>query len=265
MTQDTSAQTWNESTPPMIRLPDLKGRSAIVTGASRGIGQSVIESLKANDVFCFGLSNERMESSDTDSFVPLQCELGDVSAIRSTIASIKKQTNKIDYLVNVAGIDPRFSLEGGDESDWQRVMDINLRAYYLLIRECYPLLKQGQGKSIVNVASISDRIGNPGLSIYGTSKAGILGLTRSLARELGQHSIRINSISPGWVFTETQKKEHFEGEGAEETLELLSKKQSIRLKLHPQDIANHILFYLSEVSRGSTGHDCVVDAGWILD
>jgi NAD(P)-dependent dehydrogenase (short-subunit alcohol dehydrogenase family) len=249
----------------MIKLSDLTGCKAVVTGASRGIGKNTIEALRANGVFCYGISNEVIKSDDPSSFMPLQCDLSDSKAIKKALQHIYDDTNELDYLVNVAGIDSKYDLEAGDESAWQRIMDLNLRAYYLLIRGCVPLLKHGRGKSIVNVSSINYRLGIPGRSIYSTSKAGILGLTTGLARELGQYSIRINTVSPGWVFTERQIKEYFEAQDAGRHLNTLAEKQALPIKIHPLDVANHILFYLSSVSHASTGHNCVVDGGWLLE
>ena len=257
--------SWNDQPPVMIKLFDLAGRKAVVTGASRGIGKTVIKALRANGAFCYGLSNEAIESDDPASFMPLQCDLSDSTAIQMTVQHIREVTDALDYLVNVAGIDPNYVLEAGDESAWQRIIDLNLRAYYLLIRGCVPLLKRGRGKAIVNVSSINYRLGIAGRAIYSTSKAGILGLTTGLARELGRQSIRINTVSPGWVFTERQIQEYFETPDADSHLNTLAERQSLPIKIHPVDVANHILFYLSEVSRTSTGHNCVVDGGWLLE
>ena len=257
--------SWNDQPKVMIKLPDLAGRKAVVTGASRGIGKVVIEALRSNGAFCYGLSNEEMESDDPASFMPLQCDLSDSKAIQVTLQQIRETTERLDYLVNVAGIDPKYALEAGDESAWQRVMDLNLRAYYLLIRGCVPLLVRGRGKAIVNLSSINYRLGITGRAIYSTSKAGILGLTTGLARELGKLSIRINTVSPGWVFTERQIQEYFEGPDAQSHLKTLAERQSLPIKIQPLDVANHILFYLSDVSRTSTGHNCVVDGGWLLE
>ena len=106
----------------------------------------------------------------------------------------------------------------------------------------------------------------PRRSLYSISKAGILGLTTGLARELGSEGIRINSVSPGWVFTERQIREYFtEPKERKKNLATLEARQAINCQITPQDVANHVLFYLSEASQASTGHNCVVDAGWLLE
>ena len=253
----------NGATP--IRLPDLHGGTAVVTGASRGIGHAVVDALAAHDVRCFGIANYGLTSELPAQVVPMPCDLNDASAIEEAIAVIAAQTDSLDYLVNVAGIDPKYPLEEGSVDIWESVVDLNLRAYYLLIRGCLPLLRRGRGRSIVNVSSINYRLGIVGRSIYSITKAGILGLTTGLARELGRDGIRINTVSPGWVFTERQVAEYFTGANAEKHLATLEKKQALPLHIDAVDIANHILFYLSSVSRASTGHNCVVDAGWLLE
>jgi NAD(P)-dependent dehydrogenase (short-subunit alcohol dehydrogenase family) len=251
--------------PPLIRLPDLVGGTALVTGASRGIGQAVVESLCAHEVRVYGLAHEPVPTDHDSHYVPIQCDLHDPAAIEAVSNRITQEVGTLDYVVNVAGIDPKAKIDAGDAELWDKVVDLNLRAYYLIIRACAPLLHQGRGKSIVNVSSINYRVGVVGRSIYSSTKAGILGLTTGLARELGTQDIRINTISPGWVFTERQIQEYFAAEDAYKYYATLEDRQSISLRIHPHDIANHILFYLSQVSRASTGHNCVVDAGWILE
>ena len=249
----------------LIQLPDLSGGTALVTGASRGIGRVVVEALAAHDVRCFGLANYGFTPYLPPQVVPMPCDLSDAPVIEEVIAGVASQTESLDYLVNVAGIDSKYRLEEGTVNAWEAIVDLNLRAYYLLIRGCLPLLRRGRGKSIVNVSSINYRLGIVGRSIYSTTKAGILGLTTGLARELGREGIRINTVSPGWVFTERQVAEYFTGPDAEKHLATLDEKQALPLHIDPVDVANHILFYLSNVSRASTGHNCVVDGGWLLE
>jgi NAD(P)-dependent dehydrogenase (short-subunit alcohol dehydrogenase family) len=236
-----------------------------VTGASRGIGRAVAEALAAHDVRCFSLANQGFAADLPPHIVTIPCDLGNAETIEQVIASVSAQTESLDYLVNVAGIDPKYRLEESTADIWDSIVDLNLRAYYLLIRGCLPLLRRGRGRSIVNVSSINYRLGIVGRSIYSTTKAGILGLTTGLARELGQEGIRINTVSPGWVFTERQIEEYFSGPNAEKYLATLAEKQALSLHIDPVDITNHILFYLSNVSRASTGHNCVVDGGWLLE
>lgn len=249
---------------PALRLPDLRGRIALVTGASAGIGRATIDALLANGAVCYGLSLEAPALTHR-AFHALPCDLRDPAALARAFAALRARTKRLDYVVNVAGIDPKLSLAAGGVRQWNEIADLNLRAYYLVIRESLGLLRAGAGRAIVNVSSINYRLGLPGRSIYAATKAGILGLTTGLARELGRDGIRINTVSPGWIFTERQVREYFSGPKAAKHLAYLARVQSLPLKLLPQDVANHVLFYLSDVSRASTGHNCVVDGGWLLE
>ena len=234
--------------------PDMKGRIALVTGATAGIGYAVREMLHQQGVTVRSLA---IDGDD------LRCDLSDPDQMERAIDQID---TPLDYVVNAAGVDTTYSLEEGDCQHYDRIANLNLRAYYLVIRQSLPLLKQGQGKAIVNISSICYRLGVPGRSIYSATKAGILGLTTGLARELGAQGIRVNTITPGWVFTERQVTEHFTDSASRETnIATIKNNQAVDRQISPADIANHIVFYLSEASAASTGHNCVVDAGWLLE
>jgi NAD(P)-dependent dehydrogenase (short-subunit alcohol dehydrogenase family) len=255
---------WIESPAPRLILPDLAGKTAVVTGASQGIGCAVVEALLENGVRVFGLARSATGQQHSR-FTHLPCDLSDATAIASAFKSIEQASATLDYVVNVAGADPKYSIDTITIEQWDRLLDLNLRAYYFVIKHALPLLRCGAGKSVVNVSSINYRLGVPGRAPYSATKAGILGLTTGLSRELGRENIRVNTVSPGWIFTDRQVREYFTGEEESRHLEYLAQQQSIKLKITPGDIANHILFYLSAVSRASTAHNCVVDGGWILE
>jgi len=249
-----------------VQYPDVHGRFALVTGSSHGIGKAVCLELVRQGAKVFGIAIDEDLDTVSEDYIPIRADLTDLDSLRKSISLLREQTESLDYLVNVAGIDPKYSIDEGDETRWQEIVDLNLRAYYFVIRGVLQLLRSGQGKSIVNVSSINYRLGLPRRSIYSISKAGILGLTTGLARELGAEGIRINSVSPGWVFTARQIEEYFTRPAdRKKNLERMKRRQAINRRTTPQDVANHILFYLSEASAASTGHNCVVDAGWLLE
>ncbi len=250
---------------PAVILPDLKGSTALVTGSSAGIGRAIAQGLLDQGARVFGFDRNADSASGTGAaFMPIRCDLADAADIARAFAEVRRQTSHLDHVVNVAGMDSKVSLEEGDAAVFDRIMNLNLRGYYLVIRESLGLLRQGRGKSIVNISSINYSLGVPKRSIYSASKAATLGLTRGLARELGREGIRINTVTPGWIFTERQIEEYFTGKDREKNLEYLYRVQSTTHHITPEDIANHVLFQLSSASRASTGSNWVVDAGWLL-
>lgn len=248
-------------------LEDLKEKVAVVTGTSQGIGKATSNELLEQGAKVFGIDRNDAAIKH-ENYSHYCCNLQLTSEIEKIFNSICTQTESIDFLVNVAGIDPKVSIEDGDEDRWNQIVNLNLRGYYFCIRSSLKMLRNGKGKSIVNISSINYRLGVPGRSIYSTTKAGIIGLTTGLARELGKDGIRINCVSPGWIFTERQNKEYFDTNDKEKDkkhLEDLFSKQSLQIKIQPEDIANHVLFLLSESSKATTGHNLIVDGGWLLE
>jgi NAD(P)-dependent dehydrogenase (short-subunit alcohol dehydrogenase family) len=255
---------WIDSAPTTLHLPDLEGKVAVVTGVSMGIGRATAERLLENGACVYGLARTADRWTHPQ-LTGVPCDLAEATAIEEAFETITRETDRLDFVVNVAGADPKHPIDGITTEEWDRLVDLNLRAYYMVIKGALPLLRRGAGKSIVNVSSINYRLGVPGRAPYSATKAGILGLTTGLSRELGRERIRVNTVSPGWIFTERQVEQYFAGPQASKFLDYLAEQRAVRLKISGADIANHILFYLSEVSRASTGHNCVVDGGWLLE
>lgn len=259
---------WIDTEAPLLRLPDLRGKTALVTGATQGIGRATVLRLLENGARVFGLARGELAPDLTEHaerYTDCPCDLEHATEIDEVFRGLEGETDHIDYVVNVAGRDPKFSNDTITAEQWDSLIDLNLRGYFWVIKRALPWLRQGSGKSIVNVSSINYRLSVPGRTPYSATKAGILGLTTGFARELGAEGIRINTVTPGWVFTERQVDEYFSGGEEAANLDYLGDRQCFPLKITAGDIANHILFYLSDVSRATTGHNSVVDAGWILE
>jgi NAD(P)-dependent dehydrogenase (short-subunit alcohol dehydrogenase family) len=255
---------------PVMRLADLAGKTAVVTGSSMGIGKAVSSALLAQGCSVLGLDVGPAPTFKfnppplaTATYTHSRCDLRDSAAVSSAVAS----SSPLDFVVNVAGIDPKFSLAEGGEEAWHSIVDLNLRGYYMLIRAALPRLEQGSGKAVVNVSSINYKLGVPRRTLYTISKNGVLGLTRGLSRELGAKGIRINTVSPGWVWTETQREAFLDHPSdGEKYRSYLREVQSLPdTRIEGEDIANHVLFFLSGASRACTGSNLVVDAGWTLE
>ncbi len=245
--------------------PSLKGRLVVVTGGGSGIGAALTE--------CFARQGAQvvfLDVVDEDSKAlekrlaglnpaPAyrRCDLVDIKSLQKTMAEIVKRFGPIDVLVNNAANDDRHDLSAVTPSYWDDRIAVNLRHYYFAAQAAAPAMRE-RGKGVVlNLGSISWHLGLAQLSIYETAKAGIEGMTRALARELGEEGIRVACIVPGNVKTPRQMK-WYTPEGEAEIVAA----QCLKLRIEPDDVAALALFLASDDARALTGHAYFVDAGW---
>lgn len=240
----------------------LSGKVAVVTGGSRGIGKGICKQFAENhaDIAFLYSSNSEKANACVAELEALgikakaySCDVADKEAVKSTIKEIKSDFGRIDILVNNAGVtrDKLVPMMKGD--DFDIVIDTNLKGAFHMIKEIYPiLLKQKSGK-IINISSVSGLTGNAGQSNYAASKSGLIGLTKSIAKELGARGICCNAIAPGFI--ETDMTEAF--------LDNEEIKNHIPMKTFGQveDISNLALFLASEQSKYITGEVIRVDGG----
>jgi NAD(P)-dependent dehydrogenase (short-subunit alcohol dehydrogenase family) len=246
----------------IARYADLAGARVLVTGSAAGIGRAVALALAEQGAQVVGIDHQAAAYGSW--YEHQTCDLSDADQLAEALARIT--ATPLDGVVNVAGIDPKISLAEADLAAWHRVIDLDLRAYHLVLHHALAALQRGRLKAIVNLSSINHRLGVPRRGLYTVAKCGVIGLTRGLARELGRDGIRINTVSPGWIFTERQVEEYFADNAAgQANRQELFAKQSLALEIQAADVAQHVLFYMSGASRASTGHNCVVDAGWTLE
>jgi NAD(P)-dependent dehydrogenase (short-subunit alcohol dehydrogenase family) len=172
------------------------------------------------------------------------------------IADIGRRHETIHALINNAARDTRIELARCSARDWDNLFATNLRAYFLTAREAVKWM--GAGASIINFSSITFHAGMLNLSAYVATKAGALGFTRSLARELGPRRIRVNTVTPGWVMTERQLREFI----TPSVRKFLHRAQCIPDLNQPEEIAEVVLFLASDASRAMTGQELLVDRGW---
>jgi NAD(P)-dependent dehydrogenase (short-subunit alcohol dehydrogenase family) len=246
----------------MPTYADIGDASVLVTGGANGIGAAIVRAFHAQ--------NARVFFCDTDAAAgrSLAKELGarisfarvDLRREGQIVRWVRQVTGDgkpLRVLVNNAARDPRMALESMSAKDWDDLFATNLRAYFLMARETVPHIEEGTG-SIINLASITFHNAPAAMSAYVATKGGVLGFTRSLARELGPRRIRVNTVSPGWIMTERQLKEFV----TPQVKRLIRRSQCVPDLLEPSDIADVVLFLASNASRALTGQEILADRGW---
>jgi D-xylose 1-dehydrogenase len=246
----------------MAYYPDLRGQNILVTGGANGIGAAIVRSFHAQD------SSVSFCDTDAAAGATLAKKLGervsftrvDLTREAQVVRWVKHVTHggrRIRALVNNAARDPRIAIESMSVKDWDDLFATNLRAYFLMAREAAPHLVESAG-AIINLASITFHIAPAAMSAYVATKGGVLGFTRSLARELGPRGIRVNTVSPGWTMTERQLKQFV----TPAVKRLVRRSQCIPQLLQPDEIAEVVLFLASDASRAITGQEILADRGW---
>ena len=242
----------------------MEGKVAVVTGASRGIGKAIavkLASKGATVVINYNGSRERAEEVKNEvesaggKAVIIQCNVADFDACKEFIETVIKEQGRIDILVNNAGITKDGLIMKMKEEDFDSVLNVNLKGTFNTIRHsARQMLKQRSGK-IINISSVSGILGNVGQANYAASKAGVIGLTKTMARELGSRGITVNAIAPGFVDTEMT------GVLSEEIRENACKQIILGRFGKPEDIANTAVFLASDKADYITGQVISVDGG----
>ena len=245
--------------------PSLKDKVVLITGGAAGIGESLVESfLEQGSKVAFldkdiKLANQVLKKLDSFNYKPLfkECDLVDILNLRKKIIEIQKEIGPISILVNNAGNDERHNIDDVTPEFWDNRMNINLRHYFFTSQSVYKDMKKNGKGSIINIGSYSWMLAQGGMPGYTTAKSAIMGLTRTLARDLGVHNIRVNCVVPGWIMTKRQKDLWLTPEIEEETM----RRQCIKRLLMPKDISKMVLFFASDQSSGISAQNYVVDGG----
>jgi NAD(P)-dependent dehydrogenase (short-subunit alcohol dehydrogenase family) len=239
---------------------DLQDRVVLLTGGANGIGASTVRAFArqgARVYFCDSdRETGRRVADETSGAVFAPVELRQEKQIHRWVDQVHQQEGRIDILINNAAVDPRISLDDLSLEKLDNIFAVNLRPFFILARRCRPFMPPGS--AMVNLSSITFHTAPAQMTAYVATKAAIIGLTRSLARELGPSGIRVNTVSPGWVMTDRQMRDFVD----KKTKNFIRSAQCVPELLQPEDIAEVILFLSSSASRALTGQELLADRGW---
>jgi 3-oxoacyl-[acyl-carrier protein] reductase len=246
-----------------------KGRTALVTGGTGGLGVAECEALAREGAHVLMLDvKDGAKADEVIARLPagsgtvrfVHCDLIDPGATKELAARLDAEAGGIDILVNNAAINPMKPIDGYDLAEWQKVQDVNATAAVALAMACVPSMKRKGWGQIVNICSVTLNGGWTDFTSYVASKGTLLGLTRSMARELGQFGIRVNAVSPGAIPTPLEHEVW--ADRLESYVQFLLDHQALKYRGSPEDIANAVLYLVSDKARFVTGQNLTVDGGW---
>ncbi|MEP3278297.1 MAG: SDR family oxidoreductase [Stappiaceae bacterium] len=243
--------------------PCLSGKCAVLTGGAGGIGRAILSKLHRHGTKVFVLDRDKsihsiiQEQFPSGELTPrfLACDLLDINALKTTIQTIGDQESRIDFVINCAGDDTRHEWMDVDAAAWDECQNLNLRHVFFAAQSAQPFM--GEGSAVVNLGSKTAVNKKAGLIGYATAKAGIMGLTGSLAREFGQWGIRVNCVMPGLVETKRNYDRWITPDVEDQVLQ----RQCIKSICQPEDVSDLVAFLCSSQSRMITGQTIAIDGG----
>jgi 3-oxoacyl-[acyl-carrier protein] reductase len=246
----------------MIQI-DLKGKNALITGSTRGIGRAIAETLAKSGARVAVVGRDLQKAQEAATAVGngaqgFACDVTDTAAVAKLVADVEAAFGSIDILVNNAGITRDNLVMRLKDDDWDAVQNANVRGAFAAIRAVSRGMMKRRSGRIINMSSIIGIIGNKGQANYAASKAGLIALTKSVAKELGSRNILVNAVAPGFIETEmtaAMTPEAREGLGKQIALERLGT---------PQDVAAAVAFLASDLASYITGQVLVVDGGMVM-
>lgn len=255
-------------TPRFARYPSLGDRVVLITGGGTGIGAELVESFARQGARVAFLDVAREASEGLAARVAgaarhaplfLECDLRDTAALRGAVERVAERVGPVEVLVNNAADDDRHRFEDVTPEYWDDRMVVNLRHYFFALQAVVPGMRRAGTGSVVNMGSIVWAIPSTGHVGYVTAKAAVLGLTRTMSKELGSDGIRVNSVMPGAILTERQQRLWLTPEYRAEILA----HQSLKRHLYPGDVARLVLFLAADDSASITGQSYAIDGGWV--
>jgi 3-oxoacyl-[acyl-carrier protein] reductase len=249
--------------PKRTLFADLAGQVALVTGASRGLGKAIAIELAANGARVACVARDQDKLAETVNAITqaggqaeaFACDVKDRSTIDKIVEEITGKWGRLDILVNNAGVTRDTLLPGMSDADWDDVLTTNLTSAFLFARAVARHMMRARYGRIINVSSVSGLIGTAGQTNYSASKAGLIGFTRSLSRELGGRKVTINAVAPGYIESDMTK-------AMGDALVEESKKRIPAKRFGtPQDVAAAVLYLASPAAAYVTGQVLTVDGG----
>ena len=253
--------------PNDATYPSLRGKSVFITGGATGIGAAHVAHFAAQGAQVAFVDIQeaparalvaRVVAAGHPAPVFIACDLRDIPAVQAAVAAAAAQLGPIGVLVNNAAHDERHDWKTVTVEYWEDRMQVNLRHQFFTIQAVAPMMQAAKAGSIINFGSISWHLKSGGMPAYTTAKAGIEGLTRSFARDLGADGIRVNCVIPGWIMTERQKTLWLTPEAEADTLS----KQCLKRLPVPADVSRLVLWLAADDSRMCTAQLFTVDGGW---
>jgi D-xylose 1-dehydrogenase len=248
--------------------PSLRDRVVVVTGGASGIGEKIVEQFAHQGARVAFLDIQKeagvqlvsniLANGGTEARF-LRCDLTDIDALRDCLQKIVAEFKTVDVLVNNAGHDARHALEAVTPEYWDQAIAVNLKHQFFTSQALIPVMKKAGRGSIINLSSICWMIPSVGLPVYVSAKAAIVGLTRTLAHELGADNIRVNCVLPGAILTERQQRLWFTEEYKAEIL----RNQALKRMIMPEEVARLVLFLAADDSCVITSQSYVIDGGWV--
>jgi 3-oxoacyl-[acyl-carrier protein] reductase len=243
---------------------DLTGRSALVTGSTRGIGRAIAQTLAESGAKVAVVGRDKSRAEDAASQMPngsargFACDVADPASVTRVVEDVEEEFGAVDILVNNAGLTRDNLLMRLKDDDWDAVIDANLRGAFVAIRAATRGMMKRRWGRVINVASVVGIVGNKGQANYAASKAGLIGLTKSVAKELASRNILANAVAPGFIETDMTAAMTPEARAS------LSQQIPLARLGTPNDIAGIVGFLASDYATYITGQVFVVDGGMVM-
>jgi galactose dehydrogenase len=253
-------------TMPMSQFPDLRDRGVLVTGGGSGVGAALVEGfLRQGARVTFIDIAEEESRSLCDRLAAetgrrpnyIAADLRHVEATKAAADAAVAALGSIQVLVNNAARDDRQALEDVTEESWDESLSVNLRHLFFISQAVAPHMQRAGGGSIINLSSIAFMLNMPEIPAYATAKAGIIGLTKSLAGKLGPGNIRVNAVLPGMIVTERQRRLWLN----DEAIARMQERQCLKRTLVADDLVGPCLFLASDCSAAMTAQTMIIDGG----